>query len=103
MEIDKKKETYNWEVVEPEGMGTFTGRQPRQVALKVANRSNGTKENPIIIKIRKKGTKKLHVFEGYKQEISNKRDNRPAWLGDMVNKPFVKKIRIEEMEDIDIL
>ncbi len=27
--------------------GVFTGNQPRQAALKAANRSNGTKEKPV--------------------------------------------------------
>ena len=39
--------------------GVFTGKQPRQAALKAANRSEGTKSKPEIIRFRERGTKKV--------------------------------------------
>lgn len=75
----------------------FTGRQPRQAALKAANRIGGTKEKPVEIKLRERGTKKVHTFMGWK-EIVNAPDKKPDWMGDTINKPFVKKIGVEKLE-----
>ena len=73
--------------------GVFTGKQPRQAALKVANRCNGTKENPERIMIRERGTKKVHVFSAWKEKI-NAPENKPSWMPKEINKPYVKKIKI---------
>ncbi|ATU07943.1 non-histone chromosomal MC1 family protein [Methanohalophilus portucalensis] len=70
--------------------GVFTGKQPRQAALKVANRGKGTKKNPDKIMLRERGTKKVHVFYGWKQEVDAPK-NKPDWMPDKINKPFVRK------------
>src|SRR5674536_64123 len=49
--------------------GVFTGKQPRQAALKAANKGNGTKKKPVTIKLRERGTKKVHVFKGWKEIV----------------------------------
>ena len=77
--------------------GIFTGKQPRQAALKAANRGNGTKKKPETIKLRERGTKKVHVFKGWK-EIVKAPENRPAWMPEKISKPFVKKEKIETIE-----
>ncbi len=76
--------------------GVFTGKQPRQAALKVANRSNGTKENPEVIMLRERGTKKVHVFYAWKESVDAPLD-KPSWMPDIINKPFVKKIEIQKV------
>lgn len=73
--------------------GVFTGKQPRQAALKVANRSNGTKKNPQRIMLRERGTKKVHVFDAWKEKVKAP-ENKPVWMPEEINKPYVKKIRI---------
>jgi hypothetical protein len=75
----------------------FTGRQPRQAALKAANRIGGTKNNPIEIRLRERGNKKVHIFHGWK-EIVNAPKNKPAWMPDKINKPFVKKVGVEKLD-----
>ncbi|KXS46664.1 MULTISPECIES: non-histone chromosomal MC1 family protein [Methanohalophilus] len=70
--------------------GVFTGKQPRQAALKVANRGKGTKKNPEKIMLRERGTKKVHVFYGWKEEVDAPK-NKPDWMPDKINKPFVRK------------
>jgi hypothetical protein len=75
----------------------FTGRQPRQAALKVANRIGGTKNKPVEIRLRERGTKKEHIFLGWK-ELVNAPENKPAWMPDRINKPFVKKVGTEKLE-----
>jgi len=77
--------------------GVFTGKQPRQAVLKAANRSKGTKSKPEIIRLRERGTKKMHVFKAWKQVVKAP-ENRPAWMSEKISKPFVKKEKIETIE-----
>lgn len=97
-------------VVEDKGMRTFVvigedgtesggykGRSPRQAALKVINRSDGTKEKPVVVKLRERGTKKVHIFKGYTQMIKTP-EKRPAWMHASVKKPFAEKIGTEKAE-----
>jgi len=79
--------------------GVFTGRQPRQAALKAANRIGGTKDKPVDIRLRERGTKKVHIFKGWKEEIEAPK-NKPAWMPEKINKPFVKKVGIEKLEKL---
>jgi hypothetical protein len=77
--------------------GVFTGKQPRQAALKAANRYGGTKKKPVIIRLRERNTKKVHVFKGWK-EIVKAPEKRPSWMPEKISKPFVKKEKIETIE-----
>ena len=77
--------------------GLFTGKQPRQAALKAANRGIGTKSKPEIIHLRERGTKKMHVFKGWREKVKAP-ENRPSWMPEEVFKPFVKKEKIETIE-----
>ena len=77
--------------------GVFTGKQPRQAALKAANKGNGTKKNPEIIRLREHNTKKVHVFKGWREKVKAP-ENRPAWMPEEIWKPFVKKEKIETIE-----
>ncbi len=79
--------------------GVFTGRQPRQAALKAANRIGGSKKDPMEIRLRERGTKKIHIFKGWKELIAAPK-NKPEWMPDKINKPFVKKVGIEKLEKI---
>jgi hypothetical protein len=90
--------TRNFVLLEKNGKetGVFTGNQPRQAALKAANRSKGTKAKPVEIRLREKRTKKVHVFKGWKELISAPKD-KPAWMPNKINKPNVKKIGIEKL------
>ena len=77
--------------------GVFTGKQPRQAALKAANRTEGTKAKPVIIQLRERGTKKVHVFKAWR-ELVKAPENRPGWMSEKIWKPFVKKEKIETIE-----
>ncbi len=77
--------------------GVFTGKQPRQAALKAANRANGTKAKPETIRLRERGTKKVHIFKAWKQTVKAP-ENKPSWMPEKINKPFVKKEKIETIE-----
>jgi hypothetical protein len=92
-------ETKNFVLRSKSGTETsvFTGKQPRQAALKAANRIGGTKSNPVEIRLRERGTKKVHIFKGWKEIVSAPK-NKPAWMPDKINKPFVKKAGIEKLD-----
>tara|TARA_B100000287_G_C20414156_1_gene694848 strand:+ start:116 stop:379 length:264 start_codon:yes stop_codon:yes gene_type:complete len=68
----------------------FHSKQPRGAALKAATRGETD------IKLRERGTGKVHVFKGEKNRVA-KPANAPDWLPDMINKANVKKIRIDRI------
>jgi len=72
-------------------IGVFTGKQPRQAALKAANRGYTD------IKLRERGTKNMHVFTGERVQV-DKPKGAPAWMPDKIWKPKVKKVDIEKLE-----
>jgi hypothetical protein len=74
-------------------IGVFTGKSPRQAALKAANR--GHKD----IRLRERGTKKVHLFTGERLQVS-KPKGAPAWMPDKIWKPKVKKVGIEKLYEI---
>jgi len=94
-------ETRNFVLRDKKGKehGVFTGKQPRQAALKAANRGNGTKKKPELIILRERGTKKLHQYNGWREEVSAPK-NKPSWMPDKIKKPNVKKIQIEIVDKI---
>ena len=71
----------------------FTGKSPRQTALKAANR--GVTD----IRLRERGTKKVHIFTGERKQVK-KPAGAPAWMPAKIWKPFVKKIGTEMLEDL---
>jgi hypothetical protein len=77
--------------------GVFTGKQPLQATLKAANRGKGTKTKPETIRLRERGTKKVHIFKAWKQVVKAP-ENRPSWMPEKISKPFVKKDKIETIE-----
>ncbi len=76
----------------------FTGRQPRQAALKAATRGFTD------IKLRergrrnKDGTYSIHVFKGSRKKVSVSAG--VDWLPSSVWKPVVKKIRVDRVKSI---
>jgi hypothetical protein len=92
---DKVKETRNFALRDAEGneIGVFTGKSPRQAALKAANKGHTD------IKLRERGTKKVHIFEGQRVQV-DKPKGAPAWMPDKIWKPIVKKVGIETLMEI---
>ena len=80
-------------------VSVFTGRSPRQAALKAAAR--GVKD----IKLRergrrnKDGTYTIHVFRGDVKTVDAPA-NRPSWLPARIRKPMVSKVGIEKVRRI---
>jgi hypothetical protein len=75
----------------------FTGRSPRQAALKAATRGFND------IRLRERGrrnkdrTYTIHVFKGSVKTISSPSD-RPSWLPAKVKKPVVRKVGVERVK-----
>ena len=69
----------------------FTGKQPRQAALKAASRGYTD------IKLRERGTNKIHVYRGSRRKVPAP-FNRPDWMSSMVWKPNVKKVGLVKIE-----
>lgn len=76
--------------------GVFTGRSPRQAALKAAARGEGE----IVLRERgrrnKDGTYTLHKFKGSRKKVSAP-SNRPDWLPAQVWKAIVRKNGIQRV------
>jgi hypothetical protein len=51
----------------------------------------------VTIRLRERGTKKVHVFKGWCEHVKAP-ENRPAWMPEEINKPFVKKEKVEMIE-----
>jgi hypothetical protein len=94
-DIMAEKEVRNFALRDKDGneIGVFTGRSPRQAALKAANRGYTD------IRLRERGTKKLHIFTGQRKQLK-KPKNAPAWMPDKIWKPNVKKVGIEKVGEL---
>ena len=90
-----EKEARNFALRDAKGneIGIFSGKQPRQAALKAANR--GVTD----IRLRERGTKKVHIFTGERKQVK-KPKNAPAWMPAKIWKPMVKKVGIETLEEV---
>ena len=88
-----EKEMRNFALRDKDGnaIGVFTGKAPRQAALKAANRGNTD------IRLRERGTKKVHIFTGKRKQVK-KPKGAPAWMPDKIWKPIVKKVGMEYLD-----
>jgi hypothetical protein len=74
-------------------IGVFSGKQPRQAALKAANRGFTD------IRLRERGTRNVHIFQGERIQVP-KPANAPAWMPANIWKPKVKKMGVEKLEEL---
>jgi len=90
-----EKEMRNFALRDKDGneIGVFTGKAPRQAALKAANRGYTD------IKLRERGTKKVHVFIGERVQVDKPKD-APAWMSEKIWKPMVKKVGTETLKEV---
>lgn len=97
----KKKvaEVKYYELKKGKAKHIFTGKTPRQAALKAATRGFTD------IKLRERGRKNqdgtysIHVFKGSVKTVKAP-DNRPEWLPAKVKKPKVKKVGVNRVKKI---
>lgn len=63
-----------------DGYNVFTGKQPRQAALKAARKAGGTKEKPVVLRLRERGVHgKAHEFKTWTETVPAPK-NKPAWM-----------------------
>ncbi len=80
-------------------VSVFTGRSPRQAALKAATRGISD------IKLRERGrrnrdgTYSIHIFKGSVKKVSAP-DTRPDWLPAKVKKAVVRKVKVDRVRRI---
>jgi hypothetical protein len=83
--------------------GTFSGRMPRQAALKAARRLDPARSEQAAdreeIVLREKGTKKLHIYEGWAWE-GDAPDDTPDWMPERITEANVSKQGIDHLDEI---
>lgn len=83
----------------------FSGRTPRQAALKAARRESETYgserralNNSTEVRLRERGTDRVHVYDAWSWEEEADED-APDFLGDTVREANVSKEGVEHDED----
>ncbi|WP_276299523.1 non-histone chromosomal MC1 family protein [Halorussus lipolyticus] len=80
----------------------FSGNTPRQAALKAARRldpaSSEDAANRTEIRLREKGTDKVHIYEGWAWHESAP-DDKPDWMPDEITEANVSKQGIEHLDE----
>ena len=81
----------------------FSGRTPRQAALKAARRLTPADTEQHAqhkeLRLREKGTKKVHIYEGWAWE-EEAPDDSPDWMPEEITEANVSKEGIEHLEEI---
>ncbi|QSG13640.1 non-histone chromosomal MC1 family protein [Halapricum desulfuricans] len=81
----------------------FSGSTPRQAALKAARRldpaSSEEVADPTELRLREKGTKKVHIYEGWAWDEQAPED-KPDWMPSEITKGNVSKQGVEHLDEI---
>ena len=79
----------------------FSGRMPRQAALKAARRLEPAQgedaADPVELRLREKGTDKVHIYEGWAWEETAPSDS-PDWMPNEITEANVSKKGIEHLD-----
>ncbi|PSP57612.1 chromosomal protein MC1 [Halobacteriales archaeon QS_1_67_19] len=80
----------------------FSGNTPRQAALKAARRldpaSSEESADRTEIRLREKGTDKVHIYEGWAWH-EQAPDDKPDWMPDEITEANVSKQGIEHLDE----
>jgi hypothetical protein len=81
----------------------FSGRTPRQAALKAARRldpaGSEASADRTELRLREKGTKKVHIYDGWAWEEAAP-DDKPDWMPGEITEANVSKKGIEHLDEI---
>jgi hypothetical protein len=99
--VEKKVRNFVLLNTDNEEIGRYTGKAPRQAALKVANtgvtnirlRETGVRRK-VKVGGKDKVEVKIHLFKGSRKQ-RNKKASDPEWLPAKINYPVVKKKGVE--------
>ena len=79
----------------------FSGRMPRQAALKAARRLEPAPgedaAEPVELRLREKGTDKVHIYEGWAWQEQAPSDS-PDWMPNEITEANVSKKGIEHLD-----
>jgi len=85
-----------------EETSVFSGNTPRQAALKAARRLDPAPSedyaDPEEIRLREKGTDKVHIYEGWAWEEEAPSD-KPNWMPEEITEANVSKKGIEHLDE----
>ncbi|MBU4341083.1 MAG: non-histone chromosomal MC1 family protein [Candidatus Altiarchaeota archaeon] len=95
----KKAGMKNYVMKKGKELHVFTGRTPRQAALKAATRGFSGIELRERGRRNADGTYSIHIFSGSVSMVS-KPDNAPDWLPAKIKKPVVKKKGVNRVKKI---
>jgi hypothetical protein len=87
-----------------EETSVFSGNTPRQAALKAARRLSPADSEPQAkrrseeLRLREKGTDKVHIYDGWAWE-EEAPDDKPDWMPGDITEANVSKKGIEHLEE----
>ncbi len=85
-----------------EESSVFSGNTPRQAALKAARRLEPAPSEEdaetTTLRLREKGTSKLHIYEGWAWE-EDAPDDKPDWMPGDITEANVSKEGIKHLEE----
>lgn len=82
----------------------FSGDMPRQAALKAARRLDPAdseaagESDPTVLRLREKGTDKIHVYEGWAW-VDTAPDDTPGWMDGEITRGNVSKQGIDHIDE----
>ncbi len=93
-----KKESRTFVIVNPDGTesGGYKGKIPSQAAKKAIKEICKNLNEPVTLRIRERGTKKIHIFRGH-VSLDQAPEKRPAWMPAMVKMAHVTKVGVEKV------
>jgi len=103
MARDKDKRNFALRSSDGEETSVFSGGTPRQAALKAARRLDPADSEDSAdreeLRLREKGTQKVHIYEGWAWEESAP-DDKPDWMPGDITKGNVSKQGVEHLDEI---
>jgi hypothetical protein len=101
MANDKRNFTLREETGEETSV--YSGNTPRQAALKAARRLDPAESEDQAsrnqFRLREKGTKKLHIYEGWAWR-SDAPEDKPDWMAETVTEANVSKEGTEHLDEL---
>ena len=86
-----------------EETSVFTGKVPRQAAMKAARKLDPSESEDAApreeFRLRERGTHKLHIYEGWAWREAAPEDS-PEWMPETVTEANVAKQGIEHLEEL---
>ena len=103
MARDNDKRNFALRETNGDESSVFSGGTPRQAALKAARRldpaSSESDADTEELRLREKGTHKVHIYEGWAWE-EEAPDDKPDWMPGEITKGNVEKQGVEHLDEI---